>query len=162
MESKRKASGANGTETAADTDRAAKRRKLMEVSPTPFTCPSPFAMRHVKNATVRVALPCDSKVKVFVVSRRAVTLRGLALGLQLAVRQRWRASWDTGMAWHSTAVRLALCVVEVRCLAISNQPTAQKRGSNLPQPPISTSQSTPTYASPFAPCRLSQLKTISL
>lgn len=32
MESKRKASGANGLESAADTDRAAKRRKLMEVS----------------------------------------------------------------------------------------------------------------------------------
>ncbi|KAI0976781.1 hypothetical protein F4678DRAFT_480238 [Xylaria arbuscula] len=31
MESKRKASGANGLETAADTDRAAKRRKLIEV-----------------------------------------------------------------------------------------------------------------------------------
>jgi hypothetical protein len=32
MESKRKMSGTNGLETVADTDRAAKRRKLMEVS----------------------------------------------------------------------------------------------------------------------------------
>jgi hypothetical protein len=60
MESKRKASVASGQDTAADSDRAAKRRKLMEVSFESFSFPVDCCDALANDAIVRDALrqPC--------------------------------------------------------------------------------------------------------
>lgn len=81
MESKRKASGANGLEAAADNDRAAKRRKLMEVSRRHFCF---FVLhRRLRCDGARCTVVCDRNV-VRQCTRRCCEAPPLALATGLA------------------------------------------------------------------------------